>query len=98
MGYAIEDDDPARETDIEDVLFVSNASDRSVNESFGYDVIITRLGPLTPRVDFYEYDKPLGFAHDLIDPDGMNAEKIDEIYAELYPLLGLPVETTGTAE
>jgi hypothetical protein len=34
----------------------------------------------------------LGYAHDLIDPQGVNAEHIDDIYQVLYEYLELPRE------
>jgi len=31
-----------------------------------------------------------GFKHDVVDPEGENADRLDEIYPILGPLLGLP--------
>ena len=90
LGYWIDDNPPGRRTKLDRALFVSNASDRSVNEGLGYHVFETKIGPISRKLEFYEFARKLGYAHDLIDPNGENAESIEAIHAELYPLLGLP--------
>jgi pimeloyl-ACP methyl ester carboxylesterase len=89
LGYWIDDNPPTRKTKLDRALFISNASDRSVNESLGYHVFETKIGPISRKLEFYEFARKLGYAHDLIDPNGENAKNIDAIHAELYPLLGL---------
>jgi hypothetical protein len=44
------------------------------------------------EVERYEYPGSLGYSHDLIDPEGTNAEQIDDIYRVLYEHLELPPE------
>jgi hypothetical protein len=36
------------------------------------------------------FAEDLGYRHDLVDPEGENAEQLDDIYATLGPLLGIP--------
>jgi hypothetical protein len=38
----------------------------------------------------FEFPRNLGYAHDLIDPNGLNGKSIDAIYGALYPYLGIP--------
>ncbi len=80
---------PSRKSELERVVVVTNAADSSVDEALARESVARELGPLAREFDEYEYPKRLGYAHDLIDPDGVNAPKIEAIYAKLLPYLGL---------
>ena len=89
IGFSIEDGEPQRTSEMDRIVFVSNAADPSINEAYGYGIFKTHLGPLAKEVEFREFDEALGYAHDLVDPRGLNAESIDDIYPELYEWLGI---------
>ena len=39
---------------------------------------------------WYAFPAADGYRHDVVDPEGENAENLDEIYPVLGPLIGLP--------
>ena len=47
------------------------------------------LAPMATEALQFEFPAPSDYAHDLIDPEGQNAEDIDAIYDKLWPYLGL---------
>ncbi len=89
VGASVVRDDPERTTTLTRAVYISNGADDSVNEEYGDMVLKRYVGPMADTVLFHEFDESLGYAHDLIDPDGLNADHIDEIYAKLYAWLGL---------
>lgn len=95
LGRDTERTDPARGTPLERLVVVVNENDTAVSNAGVYDVErqLEQLLPLdvegVDRVD-YVFDADDGYRHDVIDPEGENAESLDEIYPVLGPLLGLP--------
>lgn len=89
IGFGIEDDEPQRTGGLYRIVYISNAADDSVDEVFGDAVFKEQLGPLAEEVEFHEFDESLGYAHDIVDPNGLNAEYIDDIYPHLYEWLGI---------
>lgn len=81
---------PKRRGKLEQVVLVTNAADRTIDEARARQDVFQALGPLAARYETFEFPASAGYAHDLIDPDGLNADHIDAIYAALYPYLGLP--------
>ncbi len=90
VGYSIVDDDPQRTTPLKRAIYISNASDDSVNGQFGADVFREQIAPIADAVSFHEFDASLSYAHDLVDPAGLNAEHLDEIYSQLEKWMEIP--------
>jgi carboxylesterase len=89
VGYDFMRREPTRRTRLERVVVVTNAADDSVDEELATSSITDELKPEADDFVTYEYPRRLGYAHDLVDPEGVNSAKIDAIYGELLPLLGL---------
>ena len=98
VGASVVRDDPQRDTTLAQAIYISNASDKSVNETYGDMVFEEHVGPMSDEVLYYEFDESLGYAHDLIDPTGLNADSIEAIYTQLFEWLGLPAPTPDPAE
>ena len=94
-SYSIDDREAQRETVMAEAIYVSNGADDSVNEGVGERIFKEKVGEHSESFVYHEFAKSLGYAHDVIDPKGLNAEHIEAIYAKLFPWLGLPapVET-----
>lgn len=94
LGRATQVEDPSRSTDLERLVVVSNDHDNAVSNA-GVNELAASLGEVLGdestgiRVD-KEFPDSAGFKHDLVDPQGENADLLPAIYAELGPLLGLP--------
>ena len=94
IGRDTQTSEPARQTPLERLVVVVNENDSAVSNAGVYDVErqLEQLLPLdvegVDRID-YVFDADDGYKHDLIDPEGENAENLDEIYPVLGPLLGL---------
>jgi hypothetical protein len=89
IGESIVRDEPERATSLARAVYISNAADDSVNEEYGDMVFERHVGVMSDEVLFLEFEESLGYAHDLIDPEGLNAQSIDEIYARLFEWLGI---------
>jgi esterase/lipase len=81
--------EPSRSDGLDRVVIVTNGADRSVDESLARESIGQELRGIAGQYEEYEYPAELGYAHDLIDPQGSNATSIEAIYRTLYPYLGL---------
>jgi carboxylesterase len=71
------------------LVVVTNGND-SVVDNARVGRLADRQGSDCPDVVRYEFDRALGYGHDLIDPDGDNSRDIQDIYRELGPVIGLP--------
>lgn len=95
VGRATQHTEPRRETPLERLVVVTNENDAAVSNAGVYDVErqleqLLRLDEGgVDRID-YVFADDLQLKHDVIDPRGENAERLDEIYPLLGPLLGLP--------
>ena len=89
VAYDFAGREPSRTDGPDRVVLVTNAADRSIDEEAAREAIVRELEPISGSYEESEYPQELGYAHDLIDPDGLNGASIDEIYAELFPYLGL---------
>ncbi|MGB9375509.1 MAG: alpha/beta fold hydrolase [Jiangellales bacterium] len=95
VGRATQHTEPRRETPLERLVVVTNENDAAVSNAGVYDVErqleqLLRLDEGgVDRID-YVFADDLQLKHDVIDPQGENAERLDEIYPLLGPLLGLP--------
>lgn len=89
VGYDFLRREPDRGGTLERVVLVTNAADASVDEDLAKSALSKELKPIAGEYAQLEYPAAADYAHDLIDPDGMNAESIDDIYRTLYPYLGL---------
>ena len=74
-----------------EAVYISNGADESVNEGVGERIFKEKVGAHAESFEFHEFAKSLGYAHDVIDPQGLNADHIEEIYDELFPWLGLAI-------
>jgi pimeloyl-ACP methyl ester carboxylesterase len=94
IGRDTQTTEPGRETPLERLVVVVNENDAAVSNAGVYDVErqLEQLLPLdvegVDRID-YVFAAEAGYKHDVIDPEGENAENLDEIYPVLGPLLGL---------
>jgi carboxylesterase len=78
-----------RTTDLERLVVVTNENDAAVSNA-AVRRIAERLGAhATTRVN-HVFTKDLGYRHDVVDPQGENADELPAIYATLGPLLGVP--------
>ena len=92
VGRATQRADPQRATDLGALVVVTNENDDAVSNA-GVAAMADSLDVLlvdpSDRVD-YVFSADQGFKHDVVDPEGENADRLDEIYPILGPLLGLP--------
>jgi alpha-beta hydrolase superfamily lysophospholipase len=79
---------PERATTLRRLVVVTNENDAAVSNA-GVDRVAAAL--TVPGVDREDVVFPaaLAWRHDLVDPQGENAEVLPDIYARLGPLLGL---------
>ncbi len=79
---------PERTTTLRRLVVVTNENDAAVS-NVGVDRVAAAL--TVPGVDREDVVFPaeLAWRHDLVDPQGENAEVLGDIYARLGPLLGL---------
>ena len=79
---------PERTTTLRRLVVVTNENDAAVSNS-GVDRVAAAL--TLPGVERQDLVLPaaLGWKHDLVDPEGENADALPAIYARLGPLLGL---------
>lgn len=100
LGRAVQKTDPGRTTRLDRLVVVTNANDAAVNAAGVAAIGDAVAASADSRID-HRFAAVDGFKHDLIDPQGENAEKLDQIYPTLGRLLGLPgltaAEDTGTA-
>jgi hypothetical protein len=89
VGFDVMRRDPARDNRLDRLVLVTNAADDSVREGLARDVVSQRLKPLSDSYQQFEFPRTLRYAHDLIDPNGLNGKNIDAIYGALYPYLGI---------
>jgi carboxylesterase len=86
---------PRRDTSLERLVVITNENDGAVS-NVGVAALERHLERLLrlnqPSVDHFDYVFPesAGYKHDLVDPNGENAEDIDAIYRSLRLLLDLP--------
>lgn len=94
IGRDTQTSEPARQTPLERLVVVVNENDAAVSNAGVYNVErqLEQLLPLdvegVDRID-YVFDADAGYKHDVIDPEGENADNLDQIYPVLGPLLGL---------
>jgi pimeloyl-ACP methyl ester carboxylesterase len=80
---------PTRSEPLRRLVVVTNGND-SVVDNARVGRLAERVGSGCPEVVRFEFDRSLGYGHDLLDPEGDNRAAIGEIYRELEPLIGLP--------
>jgi len=78
-----------RTVPLERLLVVTNANDGAVSND-PLDSYERAMAPVTEQLDTYEFPADLGYKHDVVTVDGENAASIDQLYATLGDLLGLP--------
>ena len=79
----------SRTTDLERLLLVTNEHDPAVNND-GAEALGAALEMVAIDREEYRFRDELGLGHDLVDPQGENAERIPEIYPVLSELMDLP--------
>lgn len=95
LGQAVQKTDPGRSTRMDRLVVVTNANDAAVNAAGVAEIGDAVAASADTRID-HRFAAVDGFKHDLIDPQGENAEKLDRIYPTLGRLLGLPGLTAPT--
>lgn len=95
IGRAAQTTDPRRDTPLDRLVVITNENDGAVS-NVGVSAVERRLERLLRlnqhSVDRFDYVFPesAGYKHDLVDPNGENADDIDAIYRSLRLLLDLP--------
>lgn len=89
LGRDVQKTDPGRTTQLDRLVVVTNANDAAVNAA-GVGEIAEAIAPAAAERIDYLFPAADGFKHDLVDPQGENAEKLPQIYPTLGRLLGLP--------
>ena len=86
---------PERTTTLRRLVVVTNENDAAVS-NVGVDRVAAAL--TVPGVEREDLTLPatLGWKHDLVDPQGENADVLPEIYARLGPLLGVDELSAST--
>ncbi len=86
---------PERTTTLRRLVVVTNENDAAVS-NVGVDRVAAAL--TVPGVEREDLTLPatLGWKHDLVDPQGENADVLPEIYALLGPLLGVDELSAST--
>lgn len=90
LSFHISETEPQRTTKLTEVVLINNEADFAVDLSYATTLVKSHFAPLAARTRIVTMPVRKGFAHDLIDPAGANAPHIAEIYARLYPVLGIP--------
>ena len=93
LGYDFSRQNGRGNKPLERAVLVTNAADLSVDGAVAKKVFRDRLASIATTTSTFEYPASERYAHDLIDPEGVNSAKLDAIYRKLMPLLGLPPET-----
>lgn len=83
-----------RDTALDRLTFVTNDNDGAISNAAADDLADELAAVATERVD-HVFEAGLGFGHDIVDPQGEDAEVTTQTYAVLGDLLDLPdlVET-----
>ncbi len=81
--------DVDRTQDLQRLLIVTDENDAAVSNAAVAKVADNLQGSAVQRVD-HVFPKELGYAHDIIDPQGEDQADLSDIYATLGPLLGIP--------
>jgi len=94
VARAAEVQDSQRSTELQRLVVVTNENDAAVSNRGVSDIEQQLEHVLSVDYDAnaevnYVFPAEDGYKHDLIDPEGENADVLAEIYAELGPLLGL---------
>ena len=74
---------------IDRLLVVSNENDSAVS-NVAIRRIADHLGSEATTRWSHDCAEDLGYAHDVVDPQGENAADLEAIYDTLGPLLGIP--------
>jgi pimeloyl-ACP methyl ester carboxylesterase len=92
VGRSVQGEDDSRTQPLQTLTLVTNENDNAISNSGAAEladaVQEVSGGGLVDRQD-YVFDAALQYRHDVVDPQGENAGKIDEIYPVLGPYLGL---------
>ncbi len=92
VGRAALQAEDSREEPLDRLVVVLNENDSAVNNRG-----VIEAADAIPAILTIEYDFPsgLGYRHDLVDPEGENAERLGDIYPVLAELLELEKLTVG---
>ncbi len=88
---------PQRRGRIGSVVVVENLGDPRLDNVQATHLAESALRPIAHDWRVVTIPASKGYLHDLIDPDGENAERLDEIYALLLPLYGAAETSAGAA-
>jgi len=86
LGRAVQGSPPPE--GLQRLVVVTNGNDAAVSNAGVAAIADALTSDGVERVD-QEFAADLGYRHDLVDPEGENAERLGEIYPQLGPLLGL---------
>jgi len=79
------------------IIMVTNASDRSVNNDINQRMVSIWQGQSGAKVHHYQFPKDLDLPHDLITPT-RKGSRIDLVYPKLVELLGAAKKSTGAVQ
>jgi pimeloyl-ACP methyl ester carboxylesterase len=85
-----------RTTRLERVLLIVNEADIAVRNDVARTFVAEQLEPIADEVVLEVIEKSYGFTHDVIEPNGDNREKMDEVRDRLWPVLGLTPPPHGS--
>ncbi|NTU72064.1 MAG: hypothetical protein HGB10_09640 [Coriobacteriia bacterium] len=88
VGYGLAQAAP-RQRPLERAVLITNAADMSIDARAAKRVFENQLQSIAATSTAFEFPAQDGYAHDLVDPEGLNEASIDAIYSQLYPLLGV---------
>ncbi|MGB5953111.1 MAG: alpha/beta fold hydrolase [Ornithinimicrobium sp.] len=87
VGRAAQANQP-RETEMKELVVITNQNDGAVS-NVGVHAMVAKLDPRAARRTTHVFLESQGYGHDLIDPQGEDAQQLPEVYPVLGPLLGL---------
>lgn len=79
-----------RSEPLDQLVLITTENDAAVSNA-GVAKMGSKLEPLARETITLHFPAESGYSHDLIDPQGDNAAVIDEIYAQIGPVLGIPL-------
>lgn len=92
----LEREKPRRTTKADRIVLLINDHDIAIRNDVARTVTNEQFADLTMRLDTVVLENSLGLAHDIVEPNGANRDKMDVARERLWPLLGLEPWPAGT--
>jgi len=93
LSFDIADKPSPRTTRMARAVLITNPADYVVDWHYAVRIFDQKIAPLAETSRHYAFERSQKYKHDVVDPGGDNAAVIDEIYRQLFPMLGLPEPT-----